>query len=60
LHRLWQPRLWQRGDSGGWCATVESSRMTFFDSNKQEEIGYALGEPGEARPEKACVLNDPG
>ena len=58
LHRLWQPRLWQH-DVVGWCVTVESSRMAFFDSNKQEELGYALGAPDEARPENACLLNDP-
>lgn len=57
LHRLWLPRVW-RHDTVGWCVSVLSSRMSFLDSNRQEEIGYALGAPGEARPEAACLLAD--
>jgi hypothetical protein len=57
LHRLWHPRLWQRDDQ--WCLTIESSRMAFFDSNKQEQLSYALGAPGEARPDNTCLLDDP-
>jgi hypothetical protein len=57
LRRLWQPRIWQRDDQ--WCVTIESSRMALFDSNKQEQLSYAVGAPGEARPDNACLLDDP-